>query len=668
MKHPLQHLDGLGAKRVEVFNKLSIHTVEDLLYAIPRRYIDRSKPTLVERLQENRMAFTIVEIDKIALHFGRGKSRLQVISSDISGSIELLFFNQVDYLHKKLRQGQKLAIYGRVSRYQRLQMVHPEIEILKEDQSPLSILPIYSINEEMRKSRMEQRFMRKLMWQALATPQLDLSSGLPARVVNDLNFQDEFELLRQLHFPDHMAQVEKARRQLKLEEIWPVAWQLTKDYLLSRDHGAAQIFEGELVRQFETQLPFDLTSSQEEALDHIRMGLKAPHQFLGLVQGDVGSGKTVVGLAAALMVIEGGKQVAFLAPTEILARQHFAEAQHYLGSMGLQVALLTGSLNPKAKQDVYQRCAEGQVDLLVGTHALFNDELAFKQLGLCLVDEQHRFGVEQRGALTRKGNFPDLLQFTATPIPRSLLQTLYGDSTAIVIGAKPAGRQPVKTRIVPLNKRESLKNFILGELGKNHRAYWIAPRVLDEEDTPLQSIEALHAEWKNLNPLSLPLHGQMDEETKNTNLSKFKEGVCNLLISTTVVEVGVNVPEASIIVIEGAERFGLAQLHQLRGRVGRGNQEAWCFLLCTGEVPEETTARLQGFCDCTDGFEIAELDLQTRGAGDLAGLRQSGLKPFRFFDFISDAELVIEMRQYCEKLIHSGFEYRPDLESTKEPL
>jgi ATP-dependent DNA helicase RecG len=524
------------------------------------------------------------------------------------------------------------------------------MEILKDGDKPLEILPIYSVSEELKKSRMEQRFLRKMMFQSIAVPNLNLTHSIPEKAARDLGFIEEFENLRRLHFPDNMGEIKNARRQLKLEELWPIALQLSKDYLQSIDNGRSQIFQGDLALQYENQLPFELTPSQKEAIEEIRSGLQVPHQFIGLIQGDVGSGKTVVGLIAALYSIEAGHQTCFLAPTEILAQQHYKEAKSF-ESLGLRVALLTGSLSPKEKQSIYQDCAEGNIDILVGTHALFNAELHFKSLGLCLIDEQHRFGVDQRNSLLAKGDFPDVLQYTATPIPRSLVQTLYGDSKAIVIGAKPEGRKPIKTRTVPHQKREKLKDFIVSEISQGARTYWVAPRVLDDEASDLASIESLYEEWKVKHPKALPLHGKMDDELKNKNLNAFKSGECDLLISTTVIEVGVNVPEASIIVIEGADRFGLAQLHQLRGRVGRGDQEAWCFLLTSEDTPEDTLARLQAFCETEDGFQIAELDLENRGAGDLSGIRQSGLKPFRFFDFLKDADLVTEMRAYCEQWI-----------------
>lgn len=641
-------LDGLGAKRIQVLEEHGIRDVESLVEWIPRRYLDRTKIQRINELEVYREAQIRGRIIRVGTAFGRG-SRLIATLADDTGEIDLVFFNQVQSLSKRLLKGTEWLVVGRVAKFGRLQIVHPELESLDENGgvSGPKIVPVYPSTEALKSSRIDQRALRKWIAQGLDLSTLKMENPLPEYICAELGLVNRIQCLRKLHVPQSFAEVYSSKRQLKIEELLPIAMSMAWRRLAQRKRGRALKGEGSKLRQLLSLFPFELTEGQKRTLATLQKGMSKPYQYQALVQGDVGSGKTAIAALALVHALESGVQGALLAPTEILARQHGEAFSKWFESLGFSCALLLGSTPARERSQMLEDLRSGKLNLLIGTHALMSADVEFSNLGLVIVDEQHRFGVAQRQALMDKGVAPDLISLTATPIPRSLAMTWYGDMEAVVMEGKPMGRKPIQSRLVPVTKREGMIRWAGDQLNLGERIYWVSPKVgLSEEGEGGNSVIALARELEGYFPGKVGMvHGQMPDEDKQKALSLFKNGDIPIIVATTVIEVGVNVPEANVMVIEGADRFGLSQLHQLRGRVGRGQKEAWCFLLTENEEAKE---RLQGFASTEDGFAISEMDLEARGAGDLLGSSQSGQKPFKFFDFINDLELVVEMREYSE--------------------
>lgn len=648
MRHSLNLLDGLGAKRIQVLEEHGIRDVESLVEWIPRRYLDRTKIQRINELEVYREAQIRGRIIRVGTAFGRG-SRLIATLADDTGEIDLVFFNQVQTLSKRLLKGTEWLVVGRVAKFGRLQIVHPELESLDENGgvSGPKIVPVYPSTEALKSSRIDQRALRKWIAQGLNLSTLKMENPLPEYICAELGLVNRIQCLRKLHVPQSFAEVYSSKRQLKIEELLPIAMSMAWRRHAQRKRGGALKGEGSKLRQLLSLFPFELTEGQRRTLATLQKGMSKPYQYQALVQGDVGSGKTAIAALALVHALESGVQGALLAPTEILARQHGEAFSKWFESLGFSCALLLGSTPARERLQMLEDLRSGKLNLLIGTHALMSADVEFSNLGLVIVDEQHRFGVAQRQALMDKGVAPDLISLTATPIPRSLAMTWYGDMEAVVMEGKPMGRKPIQSRLVPVAKREGMIRWAGEQLNLGERIYWVSPKVgLSEEGEGGNSVIALARELEGYFPGKVGMvHGQMPDEDKQKALSLFKNGDIPIIVATTVIEVGVNVPEANVMVIEGADRFGLSQLHQLRGRVGRGQKEAWCFLLTENEEAKE---RLQGFASTEDGFAISEMDLEARGAGDLLGSSQSGQKPFKFFDFINDLELVVEMREYSE--------------------
>lgn len=651
MKHALHLLNGLGAKRIQVLEEHGIRDVESLLEWIPRRYLDRTKIQKIAELEEFREAQIRAQVLRVGPVFGK-TPRLLATVSDGSGEIDLVFFNQIPALSKRLQKGTEWLVVGRVTRFGRLQMTHPELEALDSTgqvEGP-KIVPVYPSTESLKSSRIDQRALRKWITEGLALSTIRLDCVLPQKIQTDLNLHSRLHCLRKLHNPQSFAEVFESRRQLKIEEILPIAMSMAWRRRAQRARGRALRATGLKLAEFKASLPFELTPGQEKAFARLQKGMSTALQYQALVQGDVGSGKTVIAAMCVFHALEAGVQAALLAPTEILARQHGEAFEQWAGALGFRSALLLGSTPARERSAMLAAYEAGELDVLIGTHALFSADVRPANLGLVVVDEQHRFGVGQRQALMSKGLAPDLISLTATPIPRSLAMTWYGDMESVIMEGKPQGRKPIQSRLVPMAKRADLIRWAGKQLEIGERIYWVAPKVSASEDGEGgASVSSLFEELQVHFPEQVAMvHGQMGDEEKLANLMAFKRGEIPLLVATTVIEVGVNVPEANVMIIEGADRFGLSQLHQLRGRVGRGQKEAWCFLLTENE---EAEARLKGFAATEDGFAISEMDLELRGAGDLMGQSQSGQKPFKYFDFVTDLELVVEMREYSEQCL-----------------
>jgi len=663
----LLRLSGLGPKRAQALNAAGIFTVRQLVYHVPRRYIDRTRLTPVAGLKEGDDAFFTARIDSVKTPPGRLIVTV-VDEADGHGKLELAFFNAAQFLRQQLFVGRRISVAGVVKRFRTLQIAHPEWEALRDDQDPRGgLLPVYPLTGELADTRAEHKLLQKFALEALDT--FALSDALSLRERALLGLRSEQESLRALHAPQSHADIEAARLELKVRELWPLCRQRATARRLRRERGKsfpgnaqAKTAVERAERAVRAALPFTLTAGQETMLATIAAKLEHGGQFFGLLHGDVGSGKTAVALLSALRVAAAGSQVALLAPTEILAVQHFRNAGPWLEAAGLQVALLTGDTPPAERRALQGRLADGSLPLVIGTHALLSESVVFRDLRYVLVDEQHRFGVEQRTLLSSKGVEPHVLYLSATPIPRTLAQSLYGDLEVLTLTEKPAGRLPVKTPLVPATKQAELLSFLFAEANeRENQVYWVVPRINaeDGDDDSVPAIETTVQKLRGVGDWTVEaVHGKVPAPERDRILTAFRRGEIRALVATTVIEVGVDVPGANLMVVEGADRFGMAQLHQLRGRTGRGSAQAWCFLLEPpaapwGESgwPEETAARLRDFASTEDGFAIAEMDLMRRGAGslDADAAAQSGFGALRFADVLGDAELIRELGDKADR-------------------
>ncbi|WP_295073788.1 ATP-dependent DNA helicase RecG [uncultured Fibrobacter sp.] len=689
----LSNLPGLGPKRLEKLNKSGLSTIADLLYNIPRTYLDQTKVTKIADLHDGERAVVIGIITRAGIVKGR-MSRFMAVLTDGTAEISLLFFRGTRFIANRVKPGTRWLVSGTVGSYRGLQLVHPDMQPFNEGEAfNGQILPVYPISEICREAKMEQRFFRNLYKTIFNFPGLTLPNACPRELTDYLHFAPVMENLRALHMPKDFDSIYRAKRELKILELLPFCLRMVKRRENQKIRGHERQIDLGNVMAAKARLPFQLTAGQDAALNTIIDGLNGKKQFHALLQGDVGCGKTVVAMLAIMAVCGAGEQCALMVPTDILARQHFKSLKPFFDAAGIRVHLLVGATPAAEKKVILGELQMGLCNVVIGTHALFSKDVFFAKLGLVIIDEQHRFGVSQREALLAKGDYPDMLVMSATPIPRSLAMTLYGDLKVISIKEKPAGRKPIKTRLVNAAKRESMKQFICKEAAGGNLCYWIASRVNADasassatlssadsaaSDSSARSVDDIVNEMRafiaafghtdeNIAKLKVAgVHGQMDDTQRDEIIKQFAAGEIQILVATTVIEVGVNVPAANLMVIDQPDRFGLAQLHQLRGRVGRGNQEAWCFLMTPeGEAAETSMERLSQFAATEDGFEIAELDLKTRGAGNLEGNEQSGAWVFRWFDWIHDQELISQTLERAEHILKDGSAFN---ETAKEKI
>ena len=689
----LSSLPGLGPKRLEKLNKSGLSTIADLLYNIPRTYLDQTKVSKIADLHDGDRAVVIGIITRAGIVKGR-MSRFMAVLTDGSAEISLLFFRGTRFIANRVKPGTRWLVSGTVGSYRGLQLVHPDMQPFDEGEAfNGQILPVYPISEVCREAKMEQRFFRNLYKTIFNFPGLTLPNACPRELTDYLHFAPVMDNLRALHMPKDFDSIYKAKRELKILELLPFCLRMVKRRENQKIRGHERQIDLGNVMAAKARLPFQLTAGQDAALNTIIDGLNGKKQFHALLQGDVGCGKTVVAMLAIMAVCGAGEQCALMVPTDILARLHFKSLKPFFDAAGIRVHLLVGATPAAEKKVILGELQMGLCNVVIGTHALFSKDVFFAKLGLVIIDEQHRFGVSQREALLAKGDYPDMLVMSATPIPRSLAMTLYGDLKVISIKEKPAGRKPIKTRLVNAAKRESMKQFICKEAAGGNLCYWIASRVNADasassatlssadsaaSDGSARSVDDIVNEMrafiaafghtdKNIAKLKVAgVHGQMDDTQRDEIIKQFAAGEIQILVATTVIEVGVNVPAANLMVIDQPDRFGLAQLHQLRGRVGRGNQEAWCFLMTPeGEAAETSMERLSQFAATEDGFEIAELDLKTRGAGNLEGNEQSGAWVFRWFDWIHDQELISQTLERAEHILKDGSAFN---ETAKEKI
>jgi ATP-dependent DNA helicase RecG len=649
---PVKFLKGIGERRAEALERLNIRTARDLLWHLPHRYIDASSvtPLASARLGQD-VACVGQVVAKGVLPTRRGLRIFHAVLRDDSGLLECVWPGQ-PFLERTIAVGQTLLVSGPVRFYHGRQMAPREYVILTDadgDADPLAsgkVLPVYPATEGL-----SHKVIRSLIERHLDGLIAASDDVLPEAVRRDLEMPELREALRSVHQPRSLEDAERGRRRLALDELFDLQLMLIRARAVAKRHrtGVAFTVKRELTTRLKESLPWDLTEDQQRALREITSDMTAPERMHRLLMGDVGTGKTVVALFAMLLAVENDFQAALMAPTELLAEQHAATLETLLAPLDLKPELLLGRQTPAEKAAVRRRLASGQARLVVGTHALLQEAVSFRRLGLVVIDEQHRFGVEQRAALIGKGAAPDVLLLTATPIPRSLALTLYGDLDVSTLRHRPPGRGGVRTAVRSTSQRERVFEFLRGECAQGRQAYVVLPIIEESERADLRAAttmeQTLAARWPELQ-VGL-VHGRLKPEERDGIMRRFRGGELNVLVATTVIEVGIDVPNATIMLIEHPDRFGLAQLHQLRGRVGRGAEASYCILLAEGSVP----SRLHAFAASQDGFKIAELDLEERGMGDLIGARQSGGFEVRHARLPADADLLVRARELATRII-----------------
>ncbi len=661
---PVAALRGVGPKSAEKLAAFGIETVQDVLFHLPRRYEDRTRIVPLGSLRPGDQAAVEVSVDLAEVKFGRRRSLL-VRVSDGTGSLVLRFFHFSKAQQAGFERGARLRLYGEVRRGPAsLEMVHPEYQRIGEADSPPTeerLTPVYPTGEGI-----HQLTLRKLSEQALAMLGDErLPEWLPRELREQMGLSDLQAALRYVHRPPPGADLDAleagthpGQQRLAFEEM--LAHHLSLRMLRQRaTHLRAPPMDGgtELLEAFRAQLPFALTGAQQRVIEEILHDLAQPHPMMRLVQGDVGSGKTVVAAAAAARALASGYQVAVMAPTELLAEQHFANFRHWFEALGVEVGWLSGRVKGKARRAAVEAMASGELKLLIGTHALFQDDVAFHRLGLVIIDEQHRFGVHQRLALRNKGRegrlAPHQLIMTATPIPRTLAMAMYADLDSSVIDELPPGRTPVRTVALAESRRAEVVQRVREACRAGRQAYWVCTLIEESESLQCQAAEDSAGQLAEALPeLRVALvHGRLKDVEKARRMDAFKRGEIDLLVATTVIEVGVDVPNASLMIIENAERLGLAQLHQLRGRVGRGSAESSCVLMYRAPLSQMARERLAVLRETCDGFEIARRDLELRGPGEVLGTRQTGLMQFRIADLMRDQALVPKVEQAADWLL-----------------
>lgn len=661
----------MGPKSLDALKQAGIVSVSDFLYNIPRTYLDQTKVSKIGNLHVGDRVVVIGTISRAGLVRGR-TSRFVATLTDGTGEIALTFFQGASYQSRRIQPGSHWLVTGVVGEYRGFQMTHPDMQPFDADeQFNGQILPVYPMTEAMAKSRVSQKALRTWYRTIFNFPVLTLPNVCPKALTDYLHYRTVVENLRTLHLPTDFNAIKQAKFQLKIMELLPFCLRMIRRRENQKLRGHERQVDLGQVMNAKAQLPFSLTAGQDTALNTIISGLNGKKQFHALLQGDVGCGKTVVAMLAMLAVCGSGEQSALMVPTDILARQHYKQMKPFFDAAGMKVELLVGATSAAERKAILGELQMGLCQAVIGTHALFSKDVEFAKLGFVIIDEQHRFGVGQREALLAKGKYPDMLVMSATPIPRSLAMTLYGDLQVISIKEKPAGRKPIKTRLVGPDKRNDMKKFIVNEAKGGNLCYWIVSRVNADDcsptnetnSTPARSVDDVVNELRAFDKSVVVegIHGQMDESTRDEILKRFAAGQVHILVATTVIEVGVNVPQANVMAIDSPERFGLAQLHQLRGRVGRGNVQAWCFLMMPeGVAADNSVERLTQFSHTDDGFEIAELDLNTRGAGNLEGNEQSGSWVFRWFDWIHDQELISQTLQMAENILKDASAFDED--------
>ncbi|MDE6329683.1 MAG: ATP-dependent DNA helicase RecG [Muribaculaceae bacterium] len=659
---PVKYLKGVGEVRAkQLKEELEIDSVRDLLDHFPFRYVDRSRFYMISEFAGE---MPQIQVRGHFLNFsveGEGKSqRLRATFTDTSRMMEVVWFAGIKKIREMYQPMTEYVLFGKPTQYNGAwQMAHPEVERYDPQRPPTGFQGIYSMTDTMRKRGMGQRVFQKIMSTLLEHPRYgEIAETLPAPIISELHYPSIRDAYRQLHIPDNPDRLRKSRERMKFEELFYLELQILR-YSKRRNHQlAGHVFSriGQYFNRFYSDhIPFELTGAQKRVLKEIRADMRTGRQMNRLLQGDVGSGKTLVAFMTMLMSADNGFQSCLMAPTEILAGQHYETLRAWGEKIGLRVELLTGSTRAKARREIHAGLLSGDVDMIVGTHALLEEKVEFRNLGLAVIDEQHRFGVAQRARMWAKGKVPPhVLVMTATPIPRTLAMTVYGDLEVSVIDELPPGRKPIETWLRYDTSRAEVDRHIWRQLQEGRQIYIVYPLIKENEKLDLKSLEEGLERTRQTFPgveISF-VHGKMKPAEKDWQMQKFVEGQSRIMVATTVIEVGVNVPNATVMVIENAERFGLSQLHQLRGRVGRGADRSWCILMSKSKMSATTRKRLHIMTETTDGFLISEADMKIRGPGDMEGTQQSGIAfELKIADLTRDGQIVALAREMAQRVL-----------------
>ncbi|WP_179346524.1 ATP-dependent DNA helicase RecG [Winogradskyella ursingii] len=677
LQTPIDYLKGVGPNRADLLrSELGIHTYQDLLNLFPNRYIDRTRYYKINELLQNSSEVQIVGkiTDFREVPQKRGK-RLVANFKDDTGMMELVWFRGQKWTRESLKINQTYVIFGKVNWFNgKFSMPHPEIELQSEHESNLrsAMQAIYPSTEKLSNKGITNRILTKIMQQLFLETKGRFAETLSVSIMEELKLISKSDALFNIHFPKTPELLLRSQFRLKFEELFYLQLQLILKNLIHKSKIKGFVFDkvGDYFNTFyNDHLPFELTDAQKRVLKEIRSDLGSKAQMNRLLQGDVGSGKTIVAFMSMLMGLDNGFQCCLMAPTEILSVQHYNGILELCKPLKISVSILTGSSNTSQRRTIHKNLENGTLQILIGTHALLEDKVKFKNLGLAIIDEQHRFGVAQRSKLWHKNDLPpNVLVMTATPIPRTLAMSVYGDLDISVIDELPAGRKPIKTVHRYDNNRLKVFRFMKDEIAKGRQIYIVYPLIQESEKMDYKDLmdgyESISREFPLPNYQISIIHGKMKAADKEYEMQRFAKGETNIMVATTVIEVGVNVPNASVMIIESAERFGLSQLHQLRGRVGRGAEQSYCILMTGHKLSQDSKTRLQTMVQSSDGFEIAEVDLKLRGPGDIMGTQQSGVLNLRIADIIKDKDILQQARYYAKQVLKVD----PSLKSPEHKL
>lgn len=664
LDYPITYIKGISLQRASLlYMELGIKTCNDLLNFFPYRYIDKTKFYQIKELHPSSSEVQVVgKITSLKSVAQKRGSRLVATFQDASGSMELVWFKGQKWIKDSLKINEPYVVYGKLNHYNgSFSIPHPELELVTAYKKKLQtkMQPVYHSTEKLTNSGVSNKLMRTYIQNVLQQFYDRIQESLSQELISDFNLISKRDALLNLHFPKSQEYLAKAEKRLKFEELFFIQLQLVRKKLINKAKIKGFQFDkvGDSFHTFyNTHLPFNLTDAQKRVLKEIRKDAGSGAQMNRLLQGDVGSGKTIVALLAMLLAIDNGFQATIMAPTEILANQHFTAVSELLGEMNIIVDILTGSVKTKKRREIHENLENGLLHILVGTHALLEDKVKFKNLGIAIIDEQHRFGVKQRAKLWSKNKLPPhILVMTATPIPRTLAMSVYGDLDISVIDELPPGRKEVQTFHRFDSNRLSVFKFLKDEIRKGRQIYVVYPLIQESEAMDYKDLmdgyESISREFPSPNYQISIVHGKMKPADKDYEMQRFVKGETQIMVATTVIEVGVNVPNASVMVIESAERFGLSQLHQLRGRVGRGADQSYCILLSSFKLSQEAKTRLKTMEDTSDGFKIAEVDLQLRGPGNIMGTQQSGVLNLKIADVVKDSQILVTARNTAINLL-----------------
>ena len=665
---PIEYLKGVGPIRAELFKKeLRIFSYEDLLMHFPFRYIDKSNIHLISDINEDmpyiQFKGKIIKLEEKGL---RKSKRLIAHLRDSSGDIELIWFKSVKWIKSSINLDKEYLVFGKPTFYSgKASLVHPEIDVLDDESiDSRGLHGVYSTTEKLINKGLNSRAISRLIKNLIPHLENNIDESLSQEILDKYKLPNKKEALTNIHLSKDLKELERSQKRLKFEELFFLQLHLVKIKMIRNNkyigYSLSQLGDN-FHNYYKNHLKFELTNAQKRVIKEIRIDVKNNKQMNRLLQGDVGSGKTIVALLSMLMAIDNGFQACIMAPTEILAQQHFTTISKELAEMDINVNILTGSKKTKARRELLEELENGKIQLLIGTHALLEDKVKFHNLGFVVIDEQHRFGVAQRAKLWKKNKFPPhILVMTATPIPRTLSMTLYGDLDVSVIDELPPGRKVIKTLWRSDSSRLKILRFMREQIKVGRQIYVVFPLI--DESAKLDYKNLIEGYDSIVREFPLPefqvsvVHGQMKSEDKEYEMNRFVEGVTDIMVATTVIEVGVNVPNASAMIIESSERFGLSQLHQLRGRVGRGSNQSYCILMSGNKLSNDAKTRLKTLVDTNDGFEIAEVDLKLRGPGDMMGTKQSGILDFKIADIIKDNKILLYARKEVDQLLLDDFE------------